>query len=104
MLCVKLKLILVVDFKLQKSLFQYRKTPHSATHQSPVMMFSGRDIRTRLDLLRPNETPLENVTYSLVRQFDVASEIKQPNLIFQIQKGNGCSGQFYEKKDGLIIK
>ncbi|GBM32370.1 hypothetical protein AVEN_239769-1 [Araneus ventricosus] len=42
------------DYKLQKFLLQYRKTPHSTTHQSPAMMFLGRDIRIRLDLLRPN--------------------------------------------------
>ncbi|GBL88880.1 hypothetical protein AVEN_158984-1 [Araneus ventricosus] len=88
-------------YQLQNSLMQYRKTPHSTTHQSPAMMFLGRDIRTRLNLLRPNETPLEKATDSPVRQFDVGDKVY---ATFQIQKENGCSGQFYEKKEDLIIK
>lgn len=32
---------------------QYRKAPHSATGQSPAQLFLGRSLRTRLDLLRP---------------------------------------------------
>ncbi|GBO00663.1 hypothetical protein AVEN_225457-1 [Araneus ventricosus] len=63
------------DYKLQKFLLQYRKTPHSTTHQSPAMMFLGRDIRTRLDLLRRNETPYEKATDSPVRQFDVGDKV-----------------------------
>ncbi|GBM39237.1 Uncharacterized protein K02A2.6 [Araneus ventricosus] len=63
------------DYKLQKFLFQYRKTPHSTTHQSPAMMFLGRDIRTRIDLLRPNETPYEKATDSPVCQFDVGDKV-----------------------------
>ncbi|GBM18023.1 Uncharacterized protein K02A2.6, partial [Araneus ventricosus] len=63
------------DYKLQKFLLQYRKTPHSTTHQSPAMMFLGRDIRTRLNLLRPNETPYEKATDSPVRQFDVGDKV-----------------------------
>ncbi|GBL91534.1 Uncharacterized protein K02A2.6 [Araneus ventricosus] len=63
------------DYKWQKFLMQYRKTPHSTTHQSPAMMFLGRDIRTRLDLLRPNETQCEKVTDSPVRQFDVGDKV-----------------------------
>ncbi|GBM97170.1 hypothetical protein AVEN_153480-1 [Araneus ventricosus] len=37
------------DYKLQKLLMQFIKTPHSTTLLSPAMMFSGRDIHPRLD-------------------------------------------------------
>ncbi|GBN98466.1 hypothetical protein AVEN_273684-1 [Araneus ventricosus] len=39
------------DYKLQKLLMQFSKTPDSTTHLSPAMMFSGRDIHPRLNLL-----------------------------------------------------
>jgi len=32
---------------------QYRKAPHSTTGFSPAQLFLGRNLRTRLDLLRP---------------------------------------------------
>ncbi|GBM95317.1 hypothetical protein AVEN_171565-1 [Araneus ventricosus] len=47
------------DYKLQNFVLQFRETPHSITHPSPVM-FLGSDIPTCLDLLRPNETLYEN--------------------------------------------
>lgn len=41
--------------KLSNVLLQYRKTPHSSTGVSPAYMMFGRDIRSRLDILRPEE-------------------------------------------------
>lgn len=38
---------------LNKFLKQYRRAPHSTTGQSPAQLFLGRNIRTRLDLVRP---------------------------------------------------
>ncbi|KAG8174867.1 hypothetical protein JTE90_020155 [Oedothorax gibbosus] len=32
----------------------YGKTPHTTTQQSPALLFLKRDIRTRLDLLKPD--------------------------------------------------
>lgn len=34
---------------------QYRKSPHAETGESPAKLFLGRNIRTRLDLLRPQD-------------------------------------------------
>ncbi|XP_053699483.1 uncharacterized protein K02A2.6-like [Sabethes cyaneus] len=34
---------------------QYRKVPHSETGESPAKLFLGRNIRTRLDLVRPQD-------------------------------------------------
>ena len=35
-------------------LFQYRITPHTTTGLSPAKMLLGRNLRSRLDLLKPN--------------------------------------------------
>ena len=39
--------------KLQRFLFQYRNTPHTTTGLTPSELFLGRDVRTRLSMLRP---------------------------------------------------
>ncbi|XP_018368423.1 PREDICTED: uncharacterized protein K02A2.6-like [Trachymyrmex cornetzi] len=41
---------------LNEFLRQYRKAPHSTTGQSPAQLFLGRNLRTRLDLVRPQDT------------------------------------------------
>ncbi len=40
--------------KLINFLFAYRNAVHSTTNQTPAMLFLGRSLRSRLDLLRPN--------------------------------------------------
>ena len=41
---------------LNEFLRQYRKAPHSTTGQPPAQLFIGRNIRTRLDLVKPEST------------------------------------------------
>ena len=48
----------VKDFKLllhrsAAFLLAYRNTPHTTTNRTPAEMFVGRQLRTRLDLMRP---------------------------------------------------
>ncbi|XP_055527285.1 uncharacterized protein K02A2.6-like [Wyeomyia smithii] len=40
---------------INEFLQQYRKAPHTETGESPSKLFLGRNIRTRLDLVRPQE-------------------------------------------------
>ncbi|XP_028327386.1 uncharacterized protein K02A2.6-like [Gouania willdenowi] len=40
--------------KITNFLLAYRNTPHSTTGQSPAMLFMGRNLRCRLDLLKPD--------------------------------------------------
>jgi transposase InsO family protein len=35
-------------------LFKYRTTPHATTNETPSMRMYGRNIRSRLDLVKPN--------------------------------------------------
>ena len=44
-----------VQLNLSKFLLHYRTTPHSATGKSPAEPIFGRQIKTRLDLLHPDE-------------------------------------------------
>lgn len=40
---------------LNEFLRQFRKAPHSTTGQSPAQLFLGRELRTRLNLVRPDD-------------------------------------------------
>ena len=40
--------------KLSKFLMKYRNTPHSTTGETPATLFMGRNLRTRLDLIKPD--------------------------------------------------
>ena len=51
---------------LSRYLFYYRATPHCTTELSPAMLQIGRDLRTKLDTLKPNA--YENVKASQERQ------------------------------------
>ncbi|XP_071579209.1 uncharacterized protein [Temnothorax nylanderi] len=43
----------LVQLNLQKFLLQYRRTPHTTTNKSPSELMFGRQIRSRLDFLKP---------------------------------------------------
>jgi len=44
---------------VNKFLRQYRKAPHTTTGLPPAQLFLGRNIRTRLDLVRPEEKQIQ---------------------------------------------
>lgn len=66
-------------------LLQYRTTPHATTGATPSMLFYGRNIRTRLDLLKPNVSvrvrkeqdrqKLHHDTRSKEREFEIEQAV-----------------------------
>lgn len=44
-----------VNTKVSRFLFNYRTATHSTTHASPAELMLGRQLRTPLDILRPNQ-------------------------------------------------
>ena len=45
---------LPLQHRLANFLLTYRTTPHATTNEPPCVLFQGRHLRTRLDLLRPD--------------------------------------------------
>lgn len=45
-----------LQHKLDRFLIAYRSAPHATTDQSPAQLFLGRNIKTRLDLLKSDVT------------------------------------------------
>ena len=43
-----------MNHKLADFLQSYRSTPHTTTNQTPSLLFIKREIRTKLDLMKPN--------------------------------------------------
>eukprot|EP00105_Crassostrea_gigas_P011589 XP_011427330.1 PREDICTED: uncharacterized protein K02A2.6-like [Crassostrea gigas] len=43
-----------IQQKLSTFLFRYRTTPHSPTNETPAKLLYGRNLRTRLDLIKPS--------------------------------------------------
>ena len=43
-----------IQQKLARFLLAYRNAQHSMTNETPAMLFVGRPLRTRLDLIKPN--------------------------------------------------
>lgn len=54
-----------LNLLINKILLNYRNTPHSTTNFSPAQLLLGRNLRTRLDLIKPNSYP-EQVDTSTV--------------------------------------
>jgi transposase InsO family protein len=43
-----------INQKIANFLLTYRNTPYSTTNETPAKLFLGRNLRTRLSLLKPN--------------------------------------------------
>ena len=77
--------------KLTRFLFTYRSTPHSTTGVSPAELFLKRQLRTRLDLLRPSlerkvaATQAKQKSYhdahSKTREFEIGQAVLVRNLL-----------------------
>lgn len=65
------------ELELAKMLLQYRKMPHSLTKQSPSQLMFGREIRSRLDLIKPNGDCIvkETIKDNNVRKFNLGIRV-----------------------------
>ena len=71
--------------RIARFLFQYRITPHTTTGLSPAEMLLGRNLRSRLDLLKPNleqkvaekqrRQQFDHDRHSRVRQFSDGEKV-----------------------------
>ena len=65
--------------KLSKFLMKYRNTPHSTTGETPATLFMGRNLRTRLDLIKPDirKHVLDKQTSQAKQNSAIASNTRQ---------------------------
>ena len=71
--------------RLANFLLMYRSTPHTTTGVSPATLFLGRNLRTRLDLIRPDieqrvcekqsQQKKDHDKWVKVRTFDVGERV-----------------------------
>ena len=62
--------------ELYKLLLQYRKMNHSVTGESPAKLMLGHEIRTKIDLIKPEFTSLTNFTRdNKVRTVEIGSRV-----------------------------
>eukprot|EP00102_Acyrthosiphon_pisum_P016233 XP_008187120.1 PREDICTED: uncharacterized protein K02A2.6-like [Acyrthosiphon pisum] len=73
-----------IDLELAKLLLQYRKMPHSILNASPSFLMFGREIRSKLDLIKPKEI--------------VRTDIQKPN-IRELAEGQRVGARNYLGKD-----
>lgn len=94
---------------INKFLCKYRITPHSTTNESPSMLLYGRNIRTRLDIIKPNvsetvhrkQGEMTKRMNPIVRQFDIG----QPVMTRDYRGGQKWSeGHIYSKTGPLSYK
>nr|CAI5835249.1 unnamed protein product [Callosobruchus analis] len=68
-----------ISKQLDKFLLHYRVTQHCITGVSPAFLMFGRDIRTRLDFLKPQIKSLEHTNNNItrnVREFSVGERVE----------------------------
>ncbi|XP_050515486.1 uncharacterized protein K02A2.6-like [Diabrotica virgifera virgifera] len=63
------------EFELCKLLMQYRRSPHTVTGKSPSELMLGRQIRNRLDLLKPSCSDRVTYTDMSLRNFDIGTRV-----------------------------
>ncbi|XP_033125619.1 uncharacterized protein K02A2.6-like [Anneissia japonica] len=68
--------------KLENFLLAYRNAPHATTGESPARLFCGRDLRTRLDIMRPDTQQVvmerqgkQRATHGKERNLDIGQKV-----------------------------
>ena len=65
--------------KLDNYLFAYRMTPSTVTGKSPAKLFIGRELKSKLDLVKPNlevhELAFTTVDHDIVRKYNIGDQV-----------------------------
>lgn len=64
-----------LNHKLCNLLMQYRKMPHMGTGQSPSMLLMSREIRSRLDCIKPNINKDKTDTIQGTRNLEIGKRV-----------------------------
>ena len=67
-----------IKSRIARVLFAYRNTPHCTTGNSPAKLLLGRQLRTRLDLLKPNtaaQVESKQLNQKISRQFSATKTV-----------------------------
>ncbi|XP_030586939.1 uncharacterized protein K02A2.6-like [Archocentrus centrarchus] len=72
-----------MQHKIDSFLLAYRNTTHATTGHTPAMLFMGRNLRSRLDLLKPDirknvqgkQSSLVETTKNRTRSFDIGQKV-----------------------------
>ncbi|XP_077867717.1 uncharacterized protein LOC144357029 [Saccoglossus kowalevskii] len=88
--------------KLDNFLFTYRRAPHATTNESPAKLFLGRELRTHLDLLKPD------IRKRVEKQQEAQRRSRENAVHRQYKIGDHVCARFYrgeEKwKQGVIVE
>ena len=82
--------------KIANFLLTYRQTPHSSTHETPSKLFLGRELRSRLHLLKTN---IKNTVRS---NQEKACEMRQEKKYRQFEVGERVIARDYRGKDPWV--
>jgi hypothetical protein len=105
-----------VNAKLAKFLLAYRNTPHSTTNESPAQLLFKRDLRTRLDLIKPCVKDKVESKYAIptgrVRTLEIGDKVLVRNYLQKeikwysgtIVQRNGTLTYYVEVEPGKIWK
>ena len=89
--------------RVSRFLLKYRTTIQSTVGQTPAQLLFGRDLRTRLDLLRPESESIQLkgvIDSSITKEFTIGDKVLAWNCI----KKNGCQETLSIEEEDLCMK
>lgn len=89
----------LIQTKLFKLLLKYRNTPHSTTGETPATLFMGRNLRTWLDIIKPD------IQKHVVGKQENQAKAKSNGTagkVRQLYVGQAVSARNYRRKEKWI--
>ena len=89
--------------RLANFLLNYRTTPHGTTNRTPSSLFLKRDLRTRLDLLRPDDATMVGQKQAMQKQYhDSHAKFREYLVGDNIMARNYAAGSKWEA--GTVVE